>query len=113
MRIFADARATRPVTSRSSIESPDGPLLLAGQAVYSHGEWVGIAGRARGREHRPADREAYDRSIARLQGAEPEGGPLRARPPGLAVGVETGYTPRAVLGGELAVPCTCNPLQQG
>jgi len=25
----------------------------------------------------------------------------------------TGYHPRAVLGGELAVPCTCNPLQQG
>ncbi len=24
-----------------------------------------------------------------------------------------GYHPRAVLGGELAVPCTCNPLQQG
>ena len=23
------------------------------------------------------------------------------------------YASRAVLGGELAVPCTCNPLQQG
>jgi hypothetical protein len=23
------------------------------------------------------------------------------------------YHRRAVLGGELAVPCTCNPLQQG
>jgi len=23
------------------------------------------------------------------------------------------YTAPAVLGGELAVPCTCNPLQQG
>ena len=23
------------------------------------------------------------------------------------------YDSRAVLGGELAVPCTCNPLQQG
>ena len=23
------------------------------------------------------------------------------------------YDPDAVLGGELAVPCTCNPLQQG
>jgi len=23
------------------------------------------------------------------------------------------YDPGAVLGGELAVPCTCNPLQQG
>ena len=23
------------------------------------------------------------------------------------------YHPYAVLGGELAVPCTCNPLQQG
>ena len=25
----------------------------------------------------------------------------------------TGTLPGAVLGGELAVPCTCNPLQQG
>ena len=24
-----------------------------------------------------------------------------------------GYHSEAVLGGELAVPCTCNPLQQG
>ena len=30
----------------------------------------------------------------------------------LGPGLRTRYHPRAVLGGELAVPCTCNPLQQ-
>ena len=36
-----------------------------------------------------------------------------SRGPAAARCSRTGYHPRAVLGGELAVPCTCNPLQQG
>ena len=31
----------------------------------------------------------------------------------LGLGTRGCYDSRAVLGGELAVPCTCNPLQQG
>ena len=95
------------------IDSPDGPLLLAGQAVYSRGEWAGIAGRPGGREHGPGPRGV--RPLGRpAEGAAPEarsssGTTARA---GRRV-ADAGYTSRAVLGGELAVPCTCNPLQQG
>ena len=49
---------------------------------------------------------------------QPVGGsnpPLSATAPGaiVRVGVSPCYDSMAVLGGELAVPCTCNPLQQG
>ena len=45
-----------------------------------------------------------------VQVAHPNGGRGDVLP---AARPRTGYHPRAVLGGELAVPCTCNPLQQG
>jgi N-acyl homoserine lactone hydrolase len=53
------------------IDSPDGLLLLAGQAVYSHGEWAGIPD-AREGASTARDREAYDRSIARLKALNPK-----------------------------------------
>ena len=53
------------------VETPDGPLLLAGQAVYSHGEWAGIPGTREGASTAP-DGEAYARSIARLKAVHPK-----------------------------------------
>ena len=53
------------------IETPDGVLLLAGQAVYSRGEWVGVPD-AREGASTARDREAYDRSIARLKALNPK-----------------------------------------
>jgi hypothetical protein len=38
---------------------------------------------------------------------------MTARGPRFRVAPGGCYDSRAVLGGELAVPCTCNPLQQG
>jgi N-acyl homoserine lactone hydrolase len=52
------------------VDTPDGPLLLAGQAVYSHGEWAGIAG-AREGATTARDGDAYARSIARLKALKP------------------------------------------
>ncbi len=52
------------------IESPDGPLLLAGQAVYSRGEWIGLPEAREGASVAP-DGEAYRRSIARLKAMNP------------------------------------------
>jgi N-acyl homoserine lactone hydrolase len=53
------------------VETPDGPLLLAGQAVYSHGEWSGTAGARDGSNH-AADTSAYRRSLARLRALNPK-----------------------------------------
>ena len=53
------------------IDSPDGLLLLAGQAVYSRGEWVGLPAAREGASTAP-DRTAYDRSIARLKALNPK-----------------------------------------
>jgi hypothetical protein len=42
-----------------------------------------------------------------------ESRPLRQTSGDGSSGTAAGYPSDAVLGGELAVPCTCNPLQQG
>ena len=52
------------------VETPDGPVLLAGQAVYSHGEWTGLAG-AREGESVARDQPAYRRSVRRLKALNP------------------------------------------
>jgi N-acyl homoserine lactone hydrolase len=52
------------------VESPDGPILLAGQAVYSHGEWTGIPGARSGASGAP-DQPAYKRSVERLKTLRP------------------------------------------
>ena len=52
--------------------------------------------------------------LGRRTGNAVWGNPSRVRiPPSPPASAEPRYHPRAVLGGELAVPCTCNPLQQG
>jgi len=53
------------------LDLPDGPILLAGQAVYSHGEWSGTAG-AREGAGRAMDGPAYARSMQRLQALNPK-----------------------------------------
>ncbi|MES1239759.1 MAG: N-acyl homoserine lactonase family protein [Chloroflexota bacterium] len=53
------------------VDTRDGPLLLVGQAVYSHGEWSGIAG-AREGESVARDGDAYRASVARLRKLGPK-----------------------------------------
>lgn len=53
------------------VETLAGPLLLAGQAVYSHGEWLGLEN-AREGASTARDGEAYARSVARLKALHPK-----------------------------------------
>jgi glyoxylase-like metal-dependent hydrolase (beta-lactamase superfamily II) len=70
LRIFATPGHS-PGHQSVVLATPDGPLLLAGQAVYSHGEWSGIAG-AREGESVARDQPAYIRSVARLRALNPK-----------------------------------------
>jgi glyoxylase-like metal-dependent hydrolase (beta-lactamase superfamily II) len=70
IRIFATPGHS-PGHQSLVVETPDGPILLAGQAVYSHGEWQGIAGARQGATT-ARDGEAYARSIARLKALNPK-----------------------------------------
>ena len=69
IRIFATPGHS-PGHQSLVVETPDGPVLLAGQAVYSHGEWSGLAGAREGASTAP-DEPAYARSIARLRALNP------------------------------------------
>ena len=70
IRIFATPGHS-PGHQSLVIDTPDGPLLLAGQAVYSHGEWVGVAGAREGHSS-ASDGPAYRRSVARLKALRPK-----------------------------------------
>lgn len=70
IRIFATPGHS-PGHQSLVVESADGPLLLAGQAVYSHGEWGGIEGSREGASH-ARDGAAYARSVARLRALNPK-----------------------------------------
>ena len=52
------------------IDSPDGVLLLAGQAVYTRGEWAGAADAREGLSPAP-DKVAYRQSVERLRALNP------------------------------------------
>jgi glyoxylase-like metal-dependent hydrolase (beta-lactamase superfamily II) len=52
------------------VETVIGRTILAGQAVYSCGEWTGEPGAREGRS-RAWNREAYDHSVQRLRDLEP------------------------------------------
>ena len=69
IRIFA-THGHSPGHQSLVIDTPDGVVLLAGQAVYSHGEWTGIAGAREGASGAP-DEPAYARSVARLRALNP------------------------------------------
>ena len=47
-----------------------GDVVLAGQALYTPGEWAGDPDAREGRSRAP-DRDAYDRSVERLKGLDP------------------------------------------
>jgi glyoxylase-like metal-dependent hydrolase (beta-lactamase superfamily II) len=53
------------------VDTKAGPLLLAGQAVYSHGEWSGVPGAREGLSV-ARDQPAYRASVARLRALNPK-----------------------------------------
>lgn len=53
-----------------AVETLDGLTVLAGQAVYTAGEWAGDPAAWEGRSRAP-DPAAYDRSVARLRALRP------------------------------------------
>ena len=52
------------------VETDEGPTILAGQALYSVGEWTGRAGAREGRSH-ARDLPRYDASVAKLRAIDP------------------------------------------
>jgi len=70
IRIFATPGHS-PGHQSLVVDSPDGPLLLVGQAIYSHGEWAGIPNPREGGS-RSADIPEYRRSVARLRALNPK-----------------------------------------
>ena len=53
------------------VDAPEGPILFVGQAVYTHGEWTGLAGAREGISTAP-DQPEYLRSVARLKAVNPK-----------------------------------------
>lgn len=53
------------------LQTPDGPVVLAGQALQSRAEWEGAADPASSGEPNAPDREAYVRSVQRLRSLDP------------------------------------------
>ena len=70
IRIFATPGHS-PGHQSLVVETNHGPLLLAGQAVYSHGEWSGVEGAREGATSAPDD-TAYARSVTRLRALRPK-----------------------------------------
>ncbi|HYK95482.1 MAG TPA: N-acyl homoserine lactonase family protein [Candidatus Dormibacteraeota bacterium] len=70
IRIFATPGHS-PGHQSLVVDAPDGQILLAGQAVYSHGEWTATEGAREGASTAP-DRPAYVRSLARLRALHPK-----------------------------------------
>ena len=66
-----------------AVQTDQGLVVLAGQAVYTVDEWAGEPDELEGRSGAP-DRDAYDRSLERLRGAGARAGLLRPRPAVLA-----------------------------
>ncbi|HEX8026698.1 MAG TPA: N-acyl homoserine lactonase family protein [Candidatus Limnocylindrales bacterium] len=52
------------------VETAEGPTILAGQALYSVGEWIGRPGAREGRSH-AHDLPRYDASVAKLRAIDP------------------------------------------
>lgn len=73
IRVFASPGHS-PGHQSLVVETPDGPILLAGQAVYSHGEWAEVPGARYGSsDARPSgDPAAYARSVERLRALRPK-----------------------------------------
>jgi N-acyl homoserine lactone hydrolase len=69
IRILATPGHT-PGHQSLAVEGPAGVTVLAGQAVYTAGEWNRDADAREGRSRAP-DQAAYDRSIERLRALQP------------------------------------------
>jgi N-acyl homoserine lactone hydrolase len=69
IRILATPGHT-PGHQSLAVATQAGVVVLAGQAVYSPGEWAGDARAREGRSRAP-DTDAYDRSMARLRALDP------------------------------------------
>ena len=54
------------------LKTAEGPLLLAGQAVYSHGEWAATPGARVGVDDHPWDAAVYAQSVKRLRAVRPK-----------------------------------------
>jgi N-acyl homoserine lactone hydrolase len=70
IRVFASPGHS-PGHQSLVVEAKGGPILLVGQAVYTHGEWTGIAGAREGASTAPNQPE-YRRSVARLRALNPK-----------------------------------------
>ena len=53
------------------VDTPDGPVVLAGQALQSRAEWEGATGSASSGASAAPDGEAYARSVERLRALDP------------------------------------------
>ena len=115
IRILVDARpfARPPVARRRSAGRPgrpDRPGDLRPRRVDR-------LGRQGGTLERPGSGGAYDTSVARIRAVDPSrvlfAHDRRTLDPRSGRKAAPARLDHAVLGGELAVPCTCNPLQQG
>ena len=53
------------------VRTQEGTVVLAGQAVQTRAEWLGVADAATSGEPSATDREAYARSVGRLRALEP------------------------------------------
>jgi N-acyl homoserine lactone hydrolase len=70
IRIFATPGHS-PGHQSLVVATPDGPLLLVGQAVYSNGEWAGIPGARYGSTDERAEHATYAASVDRLRALHP------------------------------------------
>ena len=109
--------ARSPVARRRHRRRPGRPRRPG--RLHGSSEWAGEPDAARGPDRRaPIARPTTARSSActRLEpsrsGSATTGGPGAEPRPDVGRS-DPRYPSGAVLGGELAVPCTCNPLQQG
>ena len=71
IRVFASPGHS-PGHQSLVVETPDGQLLLVGQAVYSYGEWAGIPGARYGSTDTRAEHATYQRSFDRLKALDPK-----------------------------------------
>ena len=83
IRIFATPGHS-PGHQSLVVETPDGPSCSPARRSTATASGPAIPGAREGAQQRRRTSAAYARSVARLRALEPEAGPLRARPSGLA-----------------------------
>ena len=97
------------------VDTADGPVVLAGQACYTAGEWIGDPDALEGRTERAGPgglRRSLERLRALSRSACSSGTTAPSGPRVPRDGCPC-YPSRAVLGGELAVPCSLQSAPAG